>query len=277
MSSTIAANTCHAALPASYSSIKAGGEEASASAGGVAAPSESLIQALQGVVDAINRLIPVLQQYGSTASGGGSSALQGALGAPVAPSASSQAVEGAGSLTEASMAVPAEASAPSGAPVPAEASAPLRTSGGVDPSSVRDKDSGSGLNQAARNGLDVAHSFGLPLVSGRRSGGSSKSDHTHGNAIDVSTLKIGDAGSTEGTAEMKSYAEHMREAGKRGDLNVKYVIHNGQIASARENWAWRPYTYPGKSAAQLDALKQSNRGEYNRIQHYDHVHVSFKD
>jgi hypothetical protein len=29
------------------------------------------------------------------------------------------------------------------------------------------------------------------------------------------------------------------------------------------------------SAAQVAALKSSNRGEYNRLEHFDHVHVSF--
>jgi hypothetical protein len=67
----------------------------------------------------------------------------------------------------------------------------------------------------------------------------------------------------------------MRQEGKAGRLDVKYVILDGKIASSKEDWAWRDYTYPGKNAAELEALKSSNRGEYNRLQHYDHVHVSF--
>lgn len=149
------------------------------------------------------------------------------------------------------------------------------TAGTVDPSTVKDKTGTSGLSNAAKAGLEEAHKFGLPLVSGKRSG-SGTSDHNHGDAIDVSTLPIGAASSNGGTKEMKAYAEHMRQQGKAGKLNVKYVILDGKIASSRDNWEWRPYTYPGKTQAQLDALKKSNPGEYNRIQHYDHVHVSFK-
>lgn len=146
--------------------------------------------------------------------------------------------------------------------------------GNVDPSSVKDKTGTSGLNGSAKRGLEEAHKWGLPLVSGKRSGGGS-SDHDHGNAIDVGTLPIGAASSNGGTQQMKEFAEHMRQEGKAGRLNVKYIIRDGQIASSRDNWAWRPYIYPGKTQAQLDALKRSNPGEYNRIQHFDHVHVSF--
>ena len=74
---------------------------------------------------------------------------------------------------------------------------------------------------------------------------------------------------------MKAYAEHVRLEGKAGRLGVKYVILDGKIASSRDDWNWRPYTYPGKSAAEMEAMKSSNRGEYNRMQHHDHVHVSF--
>jgi hypothetical protein len=148
------------------------------------------------------------------------------------------------------------------------------TGGKVDPSTVKDKTGTSGLNASAKRGLEEAHKYGLPLVSGKRSGGGS-SDHDHGDAIDVGTLPIGAASSNGGTPQMKEFAEHMRQEGKAGRLNVKYIIRDGQIASSRDNWAWRPYIYPGKTQAQLDALKRSNPGEYNRIQHFDHVHVSF--
>ncbi len=146
--------------------------------------------------------------------------------------------------------------------------------GTVDPSTVKDKTSTAGLSDAAKAGLAEAHKFGLPLVSGKRSG-SGTSDHNHGDAIDVSTLPIGAPGSNGGTQQMKDFAEYMRQQGKAGKMKVKYVILDGKIASSRDNWAWRPYTYPGKTQAQLEALKKSNPGEYNRIQHYDHVHVSF--
>jgi len=148
--------------------------------------------------------------------------------------------------------------------------------GNVDPSTVKDKSGTNGLEPNAQLGLQEAHKYGLPLVSGKRSGNGT-SDHDHGDAIDVGTLPIGAASSNGGTAEMKAFAEHMRMEGKAGRLNVKYLIRDGQIASSRNNWDWRPYTYPGKTQGELDALKRSNPGEYNRLQHFDHVHVSFND
>ena len=151
------------------------------------------------------------------------------------------------------------------------------TAGGtVDPSTVKDKSGTGGLEPAAVRGLEEAHKYGLPLVSGKRSG-NGKSDHDHGDAIDVGTLPIGAASSNGGTPQMKAFAEHMRQEGKAGRLKVKYIIRDGEIASPKNNWEWRPYIYPGKSQAELDALKRSNPGEYNRLQHFDHVHVSFND
>lgn len=261
-------NSCTAALPGAAATQPTA---STAPLGGPTAPVDlgQLVPVLEQLVTALNHLVSVLQQaQPAAATGGGQggatapteSAIQGAMGAPAAttaPSAAAQALVGA---------------APTTAPAP---TAPAPTSGTVDPSTVRDLTSTNGLSQASLRGLDEAHRFGLPLVSGHRPGGSSRSDHAHGDAIDVGTLPIGAASSTEGTPEMKAFAEHMRLAGQRGELGVKYVILDGKIASSRENWAWRPYTYPGKSAAELEALKQSNRGEYNRIQHFDHVHVSF--
>jgi hypothetical protein len=37
-------------------------------------------------------------------------------------------------------------------------------------------------------------------------------------------------------------AEDLRLLGQAGDRRVKYVIYKRRIASARDNWAWRPYT-----------------------------------
>ena len=166
---------------------------------------------------------------------------------------------------------PAQGAPARGAPAQRGAS---RGAGTVDPGSVKDKTGTDGLTGAAKAGLTEAHKYGLPLVSGKRSG-SGKSDHDHGNAIDVSTLAIGSPESNGATPQMKAYAERMRAAGKAGQLGVKYIISDGRIASATNNWEWRPYTYPGKSASSLAALKTSDRGEYNRLQHFDHVHVSF--
>ncbi len=143
------------------------------------------------------------------------------------------------------------------------------------PGSKRRGDSSTkGLSAAARRGLDEAHRFDLPLVSGKRSG-NGRSDHDHGDAIDVSNLPIGKASSDGATPKMREFAEFMRQQGAAGQLDVKYVISDGRIASEKGGWQWRPYTHPDQSAASLSKLKSSNRGEYNRLQHYDHVHVSF--
>lgn len=246
---------------------------------------EQLIPVLQNVVAVINQLIPLLQQQQSTsapgtastvAGGGGgggahcampncpmNDAIQGAMGAPRAAGAE-QASAGAGEQRSARRSGAGSGAAPAAGPA-----------GTVDPSTVKDKASTNGLRANARKGLEVAHTYGLPLVSGHRTGGSPKSDHPHGNAIDVSTIAIGSPSSTQGTPQMQAYAEHMRQQGKAGAMGVTYVIHNGKIASPRENWAWRDYTYPGESPASLEEMKHSDRGKYNRIQHYDHVHVSF--
>lgn len=152
--------------------------------------------------------------------------------------------------------------------------APAPRGGKVDPSNVKDKTGTGGLTAAALRGLEEAHTFGLPLVSGKRSGGGS-SDHDHGNAIDVGTLPIGAPSSKEGTPQMKAFAEHMRLQGKAGKLDVKYVILDGKIASATNNWAWRDYDVPGTSDAAMAAMRSSNPGEFNRLEHNDHVHVSF--
>jgi hypothetical protein len=268
---------------------------------GAAAITPELITALQNVISTLNALIGALQAQGGIAGGGGTApgsgtapggevtgggaaggcgmagcsmdhsgggaaveqASEGANGAPKAKAGTKDAKQGA-----------TRSGGGGGAGAPATAAAPA-TAGSVNPSSVKDKASTAGLSSASQKGLEEAHKHGLPLVSGKRSGGAPGSDHPSGNAIDVGTLPIGAASSTHGTADMVAYAEHMRAAGKAGQLNVKYVIHNGQIASATNNWEWRAYTYPGKSQAELEALKQSNRGEYNRLEHFDHVHVSF--
>lgn len=261
--------------PAGTLSTTGGGAIDAAQGAAQGAPPE-LVAALQQLVATLEQLIPHLEQLvaaqaaGSqgVAIGGGSAAATG-CGCGMAGC-----THGSGSPAQGAMGAPT-ADAAAGAAQAQAFAAGAPAGGNVDPSSVRDQASTDGLTAAPLRGLQEAHRFGLPLVSGHRPGGPDSSDHTHGNAIDVSTLPIGAASSTEGTPHMKAYAEHMRQAGRRGELDVKYVILDGKIASARDDWAWRPYTYPGKSASELEALKQSNRGEYNRIQHYDHVHVSF--
>lgn len=245
-----------------------------------AAPPE-LVAVLQQLVAALEQLLPHLQQLAAggqlpgaaPVTGGGPAATGCGCGMPGCTHGAGMS-PGQGSMGAPTADAAAGAEQAARGDRPGAAGAP--PAGVVDPSTVRDRAGTEGLAAAPLRGLHEAHRFGLPLVSGHRPGGPDSSDHTHGNAIDVSTLPIGAASSTEGTPQMKAYAEHMRQAGRRGELGVKYVILDGQIASPQDDWAWRPYTYPGKSAGELAALKQSNRGEYNRIQHHDHVHVSFR-
>ncbi len=268
-----------------------GGGSLQAAQGAIAVSPEQLVPAIQAVIASINNLIVAIQAGGVTGGGApgptpgqapgqvgqcgmpgctmdhaaaGAAALSPGQGAPRQGGA-----DGGFTPSDADKQQPADApraSSPAG-------TAPVNT-GLVDPSSVKDKSGTGGLTAASRRGLEEAHKYGLPLVSGKRSGNGT-SDHDHGNATDVGTLPIGVASSDGGTPAMKAFAEHMRQQGKAGQLNVKYVIADGRIASATNNWEWREYTYPDKSRAELDALKQSNRGEYNRLQHFDHVHVSY--
>lgn len=241
-----------------------GGPQAAQGAAAVTAAQPQLASAIQQVVSALQALIGALQggAAGAASMGGGGSGAHCAM-------------PGCGHGAPAPGAAQGAAGAPrAGRSSRADSSAPLRQSA-VTPGSVKDKASTAGLSPTAMRGLQEAHKHGLPLVSGKR-GGNPSSDHFHGNAIDVGTLPIGSPSSTQGTPEMVAYAEHMRQAGRAGQLGVKYVILDGRIASPTNNWEWRPYTYPGKSAGELAALKSSNRGAYNRLQHYDHVHVSFR-
>lgn len=219
------------------------------------------VAVLQQAIEATKQLIAAHHAAGLCGMPGGGAAyartvMQGPAGAP-------RASAGLGPASEP-------------APEPGLASEPFTTQEAPAAAPVRDRTSTRGLQRTALRGLEEAHRFGLPLVSGYRPGGSSRSDHAHGRAIDVADIPIGDPKSTQGSPRMRAYAEHMRQEGKAGRLAVKYVILDGRIASATDDWAWRPYTYPGKSRGELQALKASNRGEYNRLQHFDHVHVSFR-
>ncbi len=174
-----------------------------------------------GPTQQLDGLVPVLHQLTSALSG-----LVAALG-------------GAGALGQAAPPAPPGDALPPAPPLPGSTSggggamgAPIATQapgGTVDPSTVTDKTGTGGLTPAALRGLEEAHRFGLPLVSGKRSGGGG-SDHDHGNAIDVGTLPIGAASSSHGTPQMQAFAEHMRQQGKAGNLDVTYVILDGKIA-----------------------------------------------
>ena len=82
---------------------------------------------------------------------------------------------------------------------------------------------------------------------------SKKSDHTPRRNGVVRAIDI-DAGLGHSKASgMLALAIVL--AAKAGDKRIKYVIHNGQIASKIRGWKFRPYT-------------GSNP-------HYTHIHVSF--
>jgi hypothetical protein len=230
---------------------------------------QQLATVLKQVLDSVNALIAAIKAQGGVAGGGATgSGLPGSgVGACGMPGCD---------MDHGATAAPTTASAKQAAAVKPLRSAPSNFAAAptTDPGSVKDKTGLTGLTAASKRGLVEAHKYGLPLVSGKRTG-NSESDHSTGNAIDVGTLPIGVASSNGATPQMQAFREHMRALGKAGQLNVKYIISDGRIASATSNWEWRPYTYPGMSAAQLAALKSSNRGEYNRLEHFDHVHVSF--
>lgn len=259
-----------------------GGGTVQAAQGAIAVSPEQLIPAIQGLIESINKLVAALQG-GAVTGGGAPGGTPGQVGQCGMPGCTmDHAAEGAAALAPTqggANAGPTPSNAhtqqsPNARRTESPAGAAPASAARVNPSSVKDKTGTGGLNAASMRGLEEAHTFGLPLVSGKRSGNGA-SDHDHGNAIDVGTLPIGAASSTEGTPQMKAFAEHMRQQGKAGQLNVKYVIADGRIASATNNWEWREYTYPGESRASLEAMKRSDPGNYNRIQHNDHVHVSF--
>lgn len=123
----------------------------------------------------------------------------------------------------------------------------------ASPKQVPGEESHNGLGARSRRVLDAAHDSKLKLVSGHRPGDSG--GHGNGSAVDVGNVKLGTA---TGSKEMQAFAEEMRQAGKSGDDNIGYVIYKQKIASARDNWAWRP---------------MEDRGS-NTENHLDHVHVS---
>ena len=78
------------------------------------------------------------------------------------------------------------------------------------------------------------------------------SDHALGLALDFMvplSSRYGD-----------NIAEFLKNNAEK--LNVKYIIWNGRICSAKNDWVWRAYKHPGG-------------GGGNTLMHRDHVHVSF--
>lgn len=112
----------------------------------------------------------------------------------------------------------------------------------------------SGLQPNAARGAAAARQLlGFTGTIGGLGERSNKSDHPHGNAIDLMTHQ-----DTELGWRLADWYWQNRDG-----LGVTYIIFNGKIASPRNGWQWRPYRHPsGKSNPTLD--------------HDDHVHVSFR-
>lgn len=111
----------------------------------------------------------------------------------------------------------------------------------------------SGLQPNAAQGAAAARQLlNFDGVIGGIGQRSYKSDHAHGNAIDLMTHSNVAQG-----WEMARWFHENRDA-----LGVKYIIFNGKIASSRDDWAWRSYSHP---TGRTDATAM----------HHDHVHISF--
>ena len=178
--------------------------------------------------------------------GGGGSA--GALGAPEAPGGDSPKQESKDKDKDKAK----DAKQGGGATgAPSRYAAPNGAS--ASPDVLPGETSHGGLQDKAKRILSAAHQAGLKLISGHRPG--DDGGHGNGTAVDIANVP---GGSKQGSPEMEQFAEAMRAAGKAGDPSVGYVIYRQRIASARDNWAWRP---------------MEDRGS-NTANHYDHVHVS---
>lgn len=109
-----------------------------------------------------------------------------------------------------------------------------------------------GLQDVTARGAAIARALGFEGVIGGLGTRPYRSDHSMGLALDLMTYD--DVATGEALAAF--YVEN------HADLGVTYVIWNGQIASPRDDWAWRPYRHP---------MGRTDR----TAMHLDHVHVSF--
>lgn len=108
----------------------------------------------------------------------------------------------------------------------------------------------SGLNDnAARGAAAVRQVFGFDGTIGGLGQRPYKSDHPHGNAIDVMTNDDMELG--------QQVADYF--VSNADKLGVKYVIFAQHIASAKGGWKWR---------------KMEDRGS-RTANHFDHPHISF--
>lgn len=111
----------------------------------------------------------------------------------------------------------------------------------------------AGLKPNAARGAAIARRvFEFTGVIGGLGHRSNKSDHPHGNAIDIMTM-----GNVEFGQQIADYFRQHAQV-----LGVKYVIFNKRIASAKNGWAWRPYSHP-------------SGGSNPTLDHVDHPHISF--
>lgn len=111
----------------------------------------------------------------------------------------------------------------------------------------------AGLQPNAARGAAAARSVGFDGTIGGVGSRATKSDHPHGNAIDLMT-----GNNTTYGWELANWYWQNRDA-----LGLTYIIFDGKIASASRGWQWRPYSHP---AGRTDGTAL----------HRDHVHVSFR-
>jgi hypothetical protein len=82
---------------------------------------------------------------------------------------------------------------------------------------------------------------------------SSRSDHSPRRNGVVRAIDIdANLGKRDGSWQL---ADQTRLAAKNGEKRIKYVIHQGKIASRLFGWKWRPYT--------------------GQNRHDSHIHISF--
>lgn len=124
-----------------------------------------------------------------------------------------------------------------------------RTSANDGPRTRNETGIPNGLRPNAANGARVVREMGFRGTIGGLGHRAGRSDHPHGNAIDVMTNRD--------TAMGRRVAEHFRQ--NHQQLGVKYVIYQQQIASPRTNWQWQRMADRGSPTAN----------------HMDHPHISF--
>lgn len=113
-------------------------------------------------------------------------------------------------------------------------------------------------DDALAAGQMVAGIWGVTDIGGySTSGHVSGSDHYTGNALDIMLTPVTEESIERGWEIAHWLEDHAEE------LNVKYMIFNGQIWKAYDAEAgWQPYSHP-------------TGGTSDEYAHHDHIHVSF--